>query len=451
MTARQEHAGRPEPSDGRRVVGNFFSLSLVQFANYLAPLIILPYLFRVLGPSKYGLTEMARAVSVYFLILTDYGFNLSATREISIHRDDPPRVSEVFSCVLLLKALLVVLSFVILSLLVFTVPRLRADWPVYYLSFGSVLGTWLFPIWLFQGLERMKYIPLLNVTAKTLVIISVFIFIHGPDDYLYAPLLQSAGTLLIGLAGLILALGLFRVRLRFPAVAALKRELAHGWHLFLSRMAVTLYTTSNIVILGLLTDPAFVAYYAAGDKIVRAAVDGLLVPLSQAIFPHVGRLASQSKAAALRFTARVAKLAGAVTLVLSIGLFLTAPYLAALVMHEKFTGGLAVIRILSPLPFVVVLGNLLGVQVLVNFGLQDLLTKILTLAGVLNVLLAVLLAGPFQHVGVAAASLTTEIVVTAAIVMTLPRKGLNVFGRHVHAELSPEGIRGPGSGRRELS
>ncbi len=451
MTVLPENAGTPPPSDGRRVLGNFFSLSIVQFANYLAPLIILPYLFPVLGPSKYGLTEMARAITVYFLILTDYGFSLSATREISLHRDDSQRVSEVFSCVLLLKALLVVLSFLILSLLVFAVPQLRADWAVYYLSFGNVLGMWLFPIWLFQGLERMKYIPLLNVTAKTLVIVSVFVFIHSPDDYLYAPLLQSAGTILIGVGGLILALYLFPVRFRFPPVGALRRELAHGWHLFLSRMAVTLYTTTNIVILGLLTDPAFVAYYAAGDKIVRAVADGLLVPLAQAIFPHVGRLASQSRPAALRFTARVAKLAGAVTLLLSVGLFLAAPSLAALVMHEEFAGGAEVIRILSPLPFLTIMANLLGVQILVNFGLQALLTKILTLVGILNVLLAVLLAGPFQHLGVAAASLTTEIVATTAIVITLHRKGLDVFGRRGHTELSPGVNRRPGNGRDAFS
>src|SRR5512147_2784453 len=93
----------------RRVIGNFFSLSIVQFANYLAPLILIPYLTRVLGLPRYGLVELARAVSVYFLILTDYGFSLSATREISVHRDDPEKVSEVFSAVMTLKLLLVLL------------------------------------------------------------------------------------------------------------------------------------------------------------------------------------------------------------------------------------------------------------------------------------------------------------------------------------------------------
>jgi len=429
VDANPPSALRRPPFGGRRVLGNFISLSIVQFANYVAPLIILPYLFRTLGPSQYGLTELARAVSVYFLILTDYGFSLAATREISVHRDDPRRVSEVFSAVLLLKGLLVLASLLILSLLVFAVPKLRAEWPVYFLAFGNVIGMWLFPLWLFQGLERMKFIPLLNIAAKTLVIASVFVFIRGPDDYLYAPLLQSAGTILVGTAGLLLARGLFRVRFRLPSGAVLRRELAHGWHLFLSKSAITLYTTSNIVILGLLTDSTFVAYYAAGEKIVRAATDGFHVPLSQAIFPHIGRLASQSRQAALRFAARMARLAGAITLAISVGLFFAAPYLARIIMDGQYAAGVPVIRILAPLPFIVALSNIFGIQIMVNFGLQPLLTRILVGAGVLNLALAVLLAGPLKHVGVACASLVTEIVVTTAMFVSLERHGLHVLGR----------------------
>ena len=439
LTERTDTNPQPEirhpRSEGRRVLDNFFSLSLVQFANYLAPLITLPYLFRVLGPSNYGLTELARAISVYFLMLTDYGFSLSATQEISVHRDDPRKVSEVFSSVMLLKFLLLVLSAGILSLVVFAVPKLRADWPVYFLSFGNVVGMWLFPIWLFQGLERMKYIPLLSVTAKTLVILGIFLLIRDTTDYLYVPLLQSAGTILVGLAGLGLALGKFRVRFQVPSAGVLARELVNGWHLFLSRMATTLYTTSNIVILGLLTDSTFVAYYAPGDKIVRAAAEGLQGPLSQAIFPHIGRLASQSKQAALRFTARAAKIAGVLTLAISVALFVGAPYVGE-VFGKKFEAGIPVIRVLSPLPFLMCLSNIFGVQIMANFGLKRLLTRILVVAGVLNVLLAVLLAGPFQHVGVAVAALTTEIVVTTAMFLALRRNGLNLFGRAAPAESS---------------
>ncbi|MEN6578788.1 MAG: flippase [Phycisphaerales bacterium] len=412
----------------RRVIGNFFALSVVQFANYLAPLILIPYLTRVLGLSRYGLVELARAVSVYFLILTDYGFSYSATREVSIHREDPEKLSEIFSSVMILKLLLMLLSAAILSAIVFAVPRLRPDWPVYYLSFASVVGMCLLPLWLFQGLERMKHIAVLNVVAKVLVIVATLVVVRAPDDYLYVPLLHSAGALAIGLAGLIIVLRGFHIRFRVPAADVLKRELVNGWHLFVSRIATFLCTTSNVVVLGLFADNVFVAYYAAGEKIVWAAADGLMNPLSQAIFPHISRLALQSKQAALRFANRVAALLSVVTLLISAGLFLAAPCIARFALDQDSQGGATVIRILSLVPFLVGLNTVFGVQIMVNFGLQRLFARILVTAGVLNILLAMLLATSLKHVGVAIASLTTEVFVTAAICIVLRRKSVRRFG-----------------------
>lgn len=412
----------------RRVIGNFFALSVVQFANYLAPLILIPYLTRVLGLSRYGLVELARAVSVYFLMLTDYGFSYSATREVSIHRDDPDRLSEIFSAVIILKLFLTLLGAAILSAIVFAVPRLRPDWPMYYLSFISVVGMWLFPMWLFQGLERMKCIAVLNVIAKTLVVVGTILFVRESDDYLYVPLLHSGGTLLIGAAGLVTALWSFPIRFRLPSVKVLKRELVNGWYLFASRMATTLYTTSNVVILGLFADNVSVAYFVPGEKIVRAATEGLLTPLSQAIFPHIGWLASQSKQAVLRFTARVAVLLSAATLAISAGLFFGAPYITQVVFSQDSQGGVGVIRILSFLPFLIGLSNVFGVQIMVNFGLEKTLTKILTAAGLFNVVVALSLVVSLRHIGVSIAAISTEAFVTVVMFLTLRKSGLNILG-----------------------
>ncbi len=412
----------------QRILSNFFSLSVLQFANYLVPLITLPYLVRVLGPSRYGLVEFARALGIYFVILTEYGFNLSATQEISVHRDDPRKVSEIFSAVLVIRLLLLVLSFVFLGLMVAAVPKLRAEWLVYLFAFGTVIGQTLFPVWLFQGLERMKHIAVLNIVARVAITVSIFVFIRRTEDYVYVPLVQSAGIIFMGLGGLILALRTLSVRFAFPSLAALRHQFAGGWHLFLSRVATTLYTTSNTVILGLLTSDTYVGYYAAGDKIVRA-IQGLQLPLSQAIFPHIGRLAAESKAAALRFTERVAKLVGVVTFALSVGLFFGAPYVAGIVLGPGFEASVPVVQILSFLPFIIGLSNIFGVQVMVNFGMKKTLTKILAIAGFINVFLALILVLPLRHIGVSVAVLLTETFVTVTMYLALHRRGLNVLRR----------------------
>ncbi len=410
----------------RRVLSNFVALSIVQASNYLVPVIILPYLFRVLGDSRYGLVEFARAVSIYFLTLTDYGFSLSATREIAMNREDPAKVSEVFSAVMLLRCLLVVLSLVALGIIIVAVPRLRADWAVYLLAFGTVIGQWLLPAWLFQGMERMKLVAITNVIARLLFIVLVFLFVRGPEDYLYVPAFQSLTVIGVGLISLIVAFRVFPIRFYIPPVAALVREFKNGWHIFVSRMATTLYTTSNIVILGLFAGNASVAYYAAGDKIARA-VQGLQLPLSQAIFPHIAKLASQSRQAALAFISRVVWLVSILTLALSVGLFIAAPLIARVALGEKFAPGVPVIRILSFLPFIIGLSNILGVQVMVNFGLKRAMTRILTAAGFFNIILAVALVVPFQQIGISATALLTETLVTVWMFLVLRSHGINVF------------------------
>jgi PST family polysaccharide transporter len=412
----------------RRVLSNFLSLSIVQASNYIVPVIILPYLFRVLGDSRYGLVEFARALAIYFLTVTDYGFSLSATREVALHREDGQKVSEIFSAVMFLRFILVILSFGVLVGMIAAIPRLRTDWPVYILAFGHVIGMWLFPVWLFQGMERMKHVVGLNVIARLSYIVAIFVVIHTPDDYFYVPLLQSLMSITTGAVALVTAFRSFSLRFYIPSPAVLKRELKNGWHIFLSRMAASLYTTSNIVILGLFVGNAAVAYYAAADKIARA-VQGLQIPLSQAIFPHIAKLAVQSRQAALAFTSRVLRLVSVLMLGLSAALFLAAPYVARAVLGSQYAAGVPVIRILSLLPFITGMNSILGVQVMVNFGLKQLLGRILTVGGVLNIVVALLLVGPLKQEGAAIASLITEIFAGVAMFIALRRNDLDVvFG-----------------------
>jgi PST family polysaccharide transporter len=272
----------------KRLFSNFISLSVLQAANYLLPLITLPYLVRVLGPEKYGLVSFAQAFVTYFMILTDYGFNLSATREISINRDNKKKVSEIFSSVMTIKAGLLIVSFMLMSIIVFSFGKFSRDWPIYYLTFGMVLGQFLFPVWFFQGMERMKYITVLNITAKLIFTVAIFVFVHHMEDFLYVPLLNTLGYLVAGVLSFFIIKKNFNISFNYQNFKTIKYYLIDGWTIFLSRVYLSLYTTTNVFLLGIFCGNLSVGYYTIVEKIVLA-IGGVFEPINQVIYPYLAK------------------------------------------------------------------------------------------------------------------------------------------------------------------
>jgi len=272
--------------DKKRLLENFLSLTVLQGANYILPLITLPYLVRVLGPEKFGLIMFAQAFIQYFVILTDYGFNLSATREISIHRDNKDKVSEIFSSVMIIKFFLLILSFIIMTIIVFSFEKFRKDWLIYYLTFGIVFGQVLFPVWFFQGMEKMKYITFLNITAKLIFTLSIFIFIRGVADYIYVPLINSLGFILAGFLSIYIIFKNFGINFKLPDKKALKYHIKDSSQFFLSRISLSIYTSTNTFVLGLFTNTKMVGYYSIAEK-MYTAVQQLFHPLVNTLYPYV--------------------------------------------------------------------------------------------------------------------------------------------------------------------
>ncbi len=381
---------------------------------------------RVLGPEKFGLIAFAQAFVQYFVLLTDYGFNLSATREVSISRNDKERVSEIFSSVMVVKIALMIFSFLLMCLFVFTFNKFKDEWLIYLFSFGVVVGNVFFPLWLFQGMERMKQIAALNIIPKSSFTVSIFIFIKTQHDYLYVPLINSLGFIATGLISYRTIFREFCVRFKVPAFAEIKHQLSEGLHIFVSTIAINLYTVSNTFILGLFTNNVIVGYYNAGERIVKAVL-GLLGPLSQTVYPHISKMASESREAALFFIRKIVILVSAPAFMISVFMLIFASQIDHIILGNQFQKSITVIQILSFLPFIVGLSNIFGIQTMLNFGLKQIFTKILIMAGILNIFLATALVTSLQHIGIALSVLTTETFVTTYMFFILQRKGLKVL------------------------
>ncbi len=271
---------------GKTLFQNFLSLSLLQMTNYLLPLIILPYLIRTVGIEKFGLIAFAQAVMQYFVILTDYGFHLYATREISANRTDSKRVSEIFCSVFIIRFLLSGVAFGILYLLLSFTGKFSEDPKLYLYTFGIVIGSLLFPVWLFQGMEKMKHSTIIQLIGKLFYLATLFIIVESEADYLIVPLLNSVGLILSGLVAMTVILTMYKVRVVVPSVSTIVGYFRDSSQFFMSKVSVSLYTSINTVVLGLFMSNEIVGLYSAAEKLF-IAMRSAFAPIAQALYPYM--------------------------------------------------------------------------------------------------------------------------------------------------------------------
>lgn len=409
-----------------RLFENIFSLFLLQGANYLLPLITVPYLVRILGPEKFGLIVFAQAFMQYFVIVTDYGFNLSATKQISINRDNQRRIGETFSAVMIIKLVLLLVSFFVMNLIILAIPRFSDDWNVYYIVFIAAIGSVLFPIWFFQGIQQMRYITMVNLATRIITTIAIFTFIRNQSDYIVFAIIQSLGGILAGIIALWIVISRYPYVLVVPSLSRIVEEVKNGWYVFLSTAAISLYTASNVFILGLLTNNTIVGYYSAAEKIVRPLV-GLIGPISQSVYPHISALVVNSPTKALTFIRKCIFRLGTASFIISVLLLLGAEDIVDLILGEQYIQTVNIIRVMSFLPFIICLSNMFGIQTMLPFGFNKECSLLLISAGVINIILIIPLTITFSAIGTAISVVVTEIYVTLTMYILLIRKGIKLI------------------------
>jgi len=266
------------------IVKNYLALLFIQGANFILPLIILPYLVRVLGSEKYGLIMIAQSVALFLTIIVDFGFNISATKEVAYLKNDKEKLSQFYWNIVFVKLILIIITFIILLGMTFFINKFKLDPLVYLFSFGLVLGQAIFPTWFFQGIEKMQVITFVTVGAKLFFTLSLFFVVFSPDDYLYVPIFNGLGFVISGLFGFIFSLQY--VKFISPKLLQIKDIIKNSSSLFFSNLAVSFYTSSNVIILGFFAGDSIAGIYSSMEKLILA-IKSIYTPVYQAIFPNL--------------------------------------------------------------------------------------------------------------------------------------------------------------------
>lgn len=376
----------------RRLIENFFSLSILNALNVLLPLLTLPYILHVVGKANYGAYSYVYVVVQYVILFSTYGFNFSATKQISQCRDDDATVSSIYSAVTASKALIAVAVSFVLFLFSKLVFKDDAGVLMFIYGLGMVVGDIFTPIWLFQGLEKMKYVTIVNASSKILFSVLIFVVIRSADDADLLILLNSFGYMLAGLLSLILVYRQFNLRLRRVKWSDVFSQLKDGSAVFGSTFCINLYRNANVIILKQFVGDDIVGVYSAAEKVVKG-FQSIISPAAQALFPHLSRrFKGQSYKANIDLLRKISIPFTAVVLVVTVLVYIFAPLISDILCGKDFVATVPLIRIMTLVILFGEINYLVGIVGLINMNGQAQFFRSVIITGVFSVIFMLLFA-----------------------------------------------------------
>lgn len=401
----------------KKLIGNFFYLSLFQVSQFLLPLLIIPYLVNIIGYERTGMVFYIQSFMSYFIVFSDYGFNLSATQEISLNRNDGTVLNRIFSEVISTKVLLIVVGFLCLFILTLSVKNLREErWPI-LLSYSLVVSHSLFPIWFFQGIEQMKYITYLNFLSKVIFVCLIFLFIKSKGDYIYVNCILGIGGIVSSVYAYYIIYSNYKIAFRCSGKSAIVGQLNKGWHIFFSNFCINIYTNSNIFILGLFVNKTLLGYYSIAEKCFMAFRQ-ILGVFFQSIYPRACVFAKESHEQLIGFYHKVFVKFLALIAVACTGVFFAADLITLVFTHSYNEQVSSLIRLLSFAPLVIAL-NVPAYQTIIIYSLKRSYTIVLLAGSIISVLLNVFLAKNYLAHGTIAAIYITEAFITISLYIAI--------------------------------
>jgi len=403
-------------------------LGVLQFANYLIPLLIIPYIVRVLGADIFGKITYAQNIISYFTLIVNFGFDYSATREIAVNKGNKPAITQIFWSVIKQKAALLLLTFIGLVILYFTFSKVNSDFTLYLFVFLMNVGIVLFPTWFFQGMEEMGKMAIFNVLIKGAGLILTVLFVRSASDYLAYPFLTSLAYIGFGVGALIYVIKHFNIQYTKLDKVVDKSIFNKSFPIFLNSLFVSLYTTANITILGMYHSDYEIGIYGGAQKIITAILMLTSMPINIAIFPRISREFELSETNGLKLLKKTVLAVGAVSICLCIFTYFLSPLFVNLLLGDEFKKSVILLKLFSVLPFLVIIASLLTVQGLYGMGLQKFAPFVGLFIGVFSVILNIIYIPKYGTIAAALNWIVAqilEVLIVGAVIILYSKKHLN--------------------------
>lgn len=396
-------------SDFKLLFTNFTNFGIFQLIYYIAPLVTIPYIVRVVGPEKFGIISLAQALAYYFSVIAEYGYGISGVQYIAQNQKDNLKCSEIVKNIFIIQILMTLCCLIILIFILKVYPPFRSYQNIFLYAFLTVPANILLALWFYLGMEKVKYINYVSFTSRLLYIVAIFLLIKKIDDYYLIPLLNSLSFLIAAIYSLYLMINKFKIRFTKNVKIKFYIYLKNDISIYISIFFTNLYRNSNILILGLIAPEAAVGFYSAGEKIIKA-IQGAFTPITQVLYPYVSRIKITSMTRSMTIIRRLLIIMGCLSLIISLFIIMLSKKVALLLFGPEFLSTGSIIAIASSVIFFGVINYIIGIIFMTNYSLKNEFAKSVIITGIINVISCSMLSYYYFEIGAAVSFATSEFI-----------------------------------------
>ncbi|MHB9056612.1 MAG: flippase [Paludibacteraceae bacterium] len=411
----------------KQLFKNIFSLSTVQLVNYVFPLITVPYVSRIIGPDSYGIINYATAFIAYFTLLIGFGFDLTGTRKIARNPDDNQYVNTVFSEVVNARILLFLISCVLFTLCLFFVKPLQNNIYVALIIFATTISSVIVPQFIYQGKQHLSIFAILNFLKGLINTILIFLLIKYKEDYVLLPAINVLVATLSSLFLLVYAYKKFNLRFYWIKFRQILKLLNEEKVIFISTVVISLYTTTNTVVLGLFASTVEVGYFTVSMSLLNVINSVISVPVASAFYPYIGNAFSKDREAGLDVVRKIFPVITFMTFIAGVFLFTFAPLIIHVFYGNQFQNAVTVFRIMAFTPFVISMSNLFGIQTMLNLNMDKIFFKATAVASIFGLIINIFMSKYFSYIGTAWNTIIIESFVSVYMFFLLKNNHIDII------------------------
>lgn len=407
---------------------NFVMNSILTMSSFIFPLITFPYVSRILLPSGIGKVSLATSVITYFTMFAQLGIPTYGIRACAKVRDNRRELTKVSQELLIISIIMSAISYMILFILLFSVPKFRCEKELYVILSFTILLTAIGMEWLYKALEQYTYITMRSVIFKFIALIAMFFLVHKQTDYVVY------GGITIFAASASNILNLFNaykyINLKPVGNYNFKRHIKPALIFFAMSCATTIYTNLDTVMLGFMTTDVDVGYYNAAVKI-KVILVSVVTSLGTVLLPRASYYIQMGELKEFR---RITKKAFNFVFLMAMPLMLYFIYFAKegifFLSGDNYVGAIIPMQMIMPTLLLIGITNILGIQILVPTGREKIVLYSEIVGAIVDVIINALLIPVYASTGAAIGTLIAEFAVFFVQIYILRDEILDAF-RHI--------------------